>query len=68
MAPAPRSRGSVIETGLNGSAAQGVVGGAGTRVFRLHVADEKSRDVVFSLRRAWDPPGRVKERRVVALD
>ena len=59
---------SVIETGLDGSAAQGVVGGAGTRVFRLHVVDEKSRDVVFSLRRAWDPPGRVEERRVVTLD
>ena len=59
---------SVIGAAFDDSSREGVVGGAGTRVFRLHLADEKSRDVAFSLRRAWDPPDRATERRVVTFD
>lgn len=58
---------TVLEATYEDHAAARVAGGTGTRVFRLHLADDAGGEILFLLRRPWEPPDSAIERRQVRV-
>jgi inhibitor of cysteine peptidase len=58
---------AVLEISYTSSSDRRVAGGPGVRIFRLRVSSHGPVDLVFRLRRPWDPHSAALERRVVSV-